>query len=66
MKDLKLIRTEIAKGVLERMVGDPVYWVQAYVDRPVEMSNMGPEQYAAKVAVRFADALVEELYFSEE
>lgn len=54
-------RTEIAKGILEQIVANPIYWMGAYVDRPMEMSELEPEQYAAKVAVRYADALIKEL-----
>lgn len=66
MQDYNPIRTEIAKGILEQMVANPIHWAEAYQDRayqdrPIEMSEMEPEQYAAKVAVRYADALIKEL-----
>jgi hypothetical protein len=61
MQDYNPIRTEIAKRILEQMVANPIYWMEAYCDRPMEMSEMEPEQYAAKVSVRYADALIKEL-----
>lgn len=59
--DYNPYRTEIAKNVLSQMVAHPENWEESYCERPEEMKDLEPEQYAAKVAVRYADALMKEL-----
>lgn len=56
------IRTKIATDVLCQMVGpSAVSFADAYQNRDQDYANQSPEEFAAMVAVRYADALIKEL-----
>jgi hypothetical protein len=61
MLDWNPYRTKMALNVLSQMVAHPENWGESYNQRPEEMKDLEPEQYAAKVSVRYADALIKEL-----